>query len=85
MEGMSGDRRRQDDSKELKRDQKTVEREQRSSGSTMSQPSSRVRFSAVPEHKLIKHTVTLVSERQSLIDSCISHPPARTVSVRYTM
>lgn len=63
MEGAGGERWRQDDLKELKRDQKTDEKEQRNSGSTMSQLSTQVRFSPVPEHELIKYAITSVSER----------------------
>lgn len=62
MEGVGGARRRQNDLKELKRDRKTDEEEQRSIAYTMSQLGSQVRFSPVPEHKLIKYAS--VSERQ---------------------
>lgn len=51
------------------------EREQRSSQYTMSQLSSQVRLSTVPEQKLIKYVITSVSKRQPQIDLCTSHPP----------
>lgn len=54
------------------------EKEQRSSGSTMSQLSSQVRFLTVPEQELIKYVITSVSERQPQIDSCTSPSPPHT-------
>lgn len=46
------------------------ERGQRISGSTMSQLSSQVRFSSVPERELIKYAITPVSKRQPQIEFC---------------
>lgn len=50
MEGEDGEIRRQRDLRGQKWDRETDERKQRSSGSTMSQLSSQVRFAPVPKH-----------------------------------